>query len=94
MKILKPCLETTISFLHFLNKPLADESFPDKLANITQNFKKDDPAKINNYRPLTVLSSVSAVFESLFKTKLLVMLTDFYYHIFLFFETDTAHDKL
>ena len=63
MKTLKPCLETTISFLHFLNKPLADESFRDKPANITQNFKKDDPEKINNYRPLTVLSSVSAVFE-------------------------------
>ena len=36
-----------------------------KLADITPIFKKDDPRKIKNYRPVSVLPSVLKVFEKL-----------------------------
>ena len=34
-----------------------------KKADVTQIFKKDDPTKVKNYRPVSVLPLVSKVFE-------------------------------
>ena len=44
-----------------------NREFPDefKLAEVTTPFKKDNPTKSKNYRPLSVLPTVSKVFERL-----------------------------
>ena len=49
------------------NDALRDGHFPDKLksADVRPVFKKDDPKKAKNYRPLSVLPGVSKMFERL-----------------------------
>ena len=46
---------------------LRDGYFPDELkrADITPVFKKDDPIKAKNYRPVKVLPWISKIFERL-----------------------------
>ena len=46
---------------------LKTENFPDnlKLADIIQVFKKENPLQKINYRPASVLPSISNVFEKL-----------------------------
>ena len=46
---------------------LKTENFPDnlKLADIFQVFKKENPLQKINYRPASVLPSISNVFEKL-----------------------------
>ena len=47
------------------NLSLTKQIFPNewKTANVVPVFKKDDPQKVNNYRPISLLSVVSKVFE-------------------------------
>ena len=49
------------------NNTILTSDFPDKLkvTDITPIFKKDDPQKSKNYRPVSVLPVVSKVFERL-----------------------------
>ena len=49
------------------NKTLSNKEFPDefKLADVTTIYKKDDPNKSKNYRPVSVLPVVSKVFEKI-----------------------------
>ena len=49
------------------NKTLSNKKFPDelKLEDVTQKYKKDDPNKSKNYRPVSVLPVVSKVFEEI-----------------------------
>ena len=44
-----------------------NREFPDefKLGKVTATFKKDNPTKSKNYRPVSVLPTVSKVFERL-----------------------------
>ena len=44
---------------------MSNNEFPDqlKLADVTPIYKKDDPNKSKNYRPVSVLPVVSKVFE-------------------------------
>ena len=67
-KILKQSSKSCSDTLQKLfNDALRDGYFPDKLkrADITPVFKKDDPTKAKNYRPVSVLPGVSKIFERL-----------------------------
>ena len=46
---------------------MSNKKFPDqlKLADVTTIYKKDDPNKSKNYRPVSVLPVVSKVFEKI-----------------------------
>ena len=52
-------------FSHVCNMSLQEGIFPDelKIANVIPLYKCDDPKLFNNYRPVSVLPSVSKVFE-------------------------------
>ena len=65
-KILKASIESCSEALTKLfNNTILTSDFPDKLkvADVTPIFKKDDPQKSKNYRPVSVLPVVSTVFE-------------------------------
>ena len=51
--------------LLIINQCISQGQFPDilKIARVTPVFKKDDMHKLDNFRPVSVLSSVSKVFE-------------------------------
>ena len=53
------------------NDMLSTGNFPDsmKLANITPVFKKKDPFKKENYKPVSVLSAISKILENSCKSK-------------------------
>ena len=60
----KSCSDT---LQKLFNDALRDGYFPDKLkcTDIAPVFKKDDPTKAKNYRPVSVLPGVSKIFERL-----------------------------
>ena len=67
-KILKINCNTSAETLHNLfNECLTTGNFPDnlKLADITPVFKKKDPLNKENYEPVSVLTSISKIFEKL-----------------------------
>ena len=67
-KILKQSSTSCSDTLQKLfNDALKDGYFPDKLkcADVTPVFKKDDPTKAKNYRPVSFLPGVSKFFERL-----------------------------
>ena len=47
------------------NETIASGNFPHalKLADITPSHKKDDKTVKENYRPISILSSISKIFE-------------------------------
>ena len=51
-----------------INQSLTTGIFPNKLniANIIPIFKKDDKHDFNNYRPISLLLSISKVFEKMY----------------------------
>ncbi|ELT93648.1 hypothetical protein CAPTEDRAFT_41692, partial [Capitella teleta] len=68
------------TLIHEISKPLtliANQMintgiFPDrlKLAKITPIFKKGDPHECGNYRPISILPTVSKVFEKIILSQL------------------------
>ena len=67
-KVLQASIESCSEALTKLfNNTILTSDFPDKLkvADVTPIFKKDDPQKSKNYRPVSVLPAVSKVFERL-----------------------------
>ena len=50
---------------HIFNHSLSQGIFPDlfKMAKVNPIFKKDDPHEISNYRPISLLPSISKVLE-------------------------------
>ena len=66
--MLKISLEATANILQkLLNESIETGTFPDclKLADITPVFKKKDPLNKTNYRPVSVLPTVSKLFEKI-----------------------------
>jgi hypothetical protein len=67
-KILKLCANgITTSFTSIVNLSLLSGSFPDqwKLANVIPIFKKDDRQSKLNYRPISLLDSLSKIDEKI-----------------------------
>ena len=67
-KTLKESRECCSDILQKLfNNTLSNKEFPDelKIADVTPIYKKDDPNKSKNYRPVSVLPVVSQVFEKI-----------------------------
>ena len=50
-----------------INNTILNSNFPDKLkvVDLSHIFKKDEPQKSKNYRPVSVLPAVSKVFKRL-----------------------------
>ena len=68
-----------------INQSLKNGIFPNKLkiAKVKPIFKKDDQHDFNNYRPISLLPSISKVFERVVHTQLFQYFTDnalFYNH--------------
>ena len=63
LKILIPTIIKPITLI--LNQSLATGIFPDKLktAKVVPLFKKDDHLIMDNYRPVSLLTSISKIFE-------------------------------
>ena len=66
--ILKQCVDIYLPFLtNAINKMFLDNYFPKELkkAEIIPVYKRDDPLKKENYRPVRLLPHVSKIFERL-----------------------------
>ena len=63
LKAIKTEIAKPLSFI--INQSLKTGSFPVKLklARVRPLFKKGDPQIINNYRPISILPAISAIFE-------------------------------
>lgn len=64
--MLKSCKDTISKPLCILfNKSLSLKIFPEcwKLAHVLPLFQKDDPSITSNYRPVSLLSCISKIFE-------------------------------
>ena len=59
-------------FLDIINKDLALSQFPDslKLAEITPLKKDNDVLNKNNYRPISVLPSISKIYERIMHSEI------------------------
>ena len=67
-KILKEYRDICSNFLHiFYDDCILKSEFPDamKMADITPAHKKDDKTSKENYRPVSILSSTSKIFEKM-----------------------------
>ena len=78
-KLLKLCsyyISSSLNYIH--NRTLFTGVFPDRLkyATIRPLFKKDSKDDINNYRPISILTSFSKIFEKVMQIRLLKHLTD------------------
>ena len=75
LKLFKDELSKPISLL--ANVSLHTLMFPNilKTANVTPIFKNDDPALCNNYRPISLLSNISKIFEKIIHARLSVFLS-------------------
>ena len=79
-KVLKTTIKELISPLtHLLNLSLKQGIFPEKLkvACITPIFKQGNKNEVGNYRPISVLSSLSKIFEKVMSNRLLNFLNTF-----------------
>jgi hypothetical protein len=74
MKLLRLCSSFISSPLNYIcNRTLSTGIFPDRLkyACIRPIFKKGKKEDINNYRPISILTSFSKIFEKVMQTRLL-----------------------
>ena len=60
------------NFTGVINHSIATSSFPDelKLAEVMSAFKKDDPLDKENYRPISLLSHTSILFEKILSNQI------------------------
>ena len=81
-RILKLCAYgISSSFPNLINLSLSEGKFPDawKLANVTPIFKKDDRQSKVNYRPVSLLDSLSKITEKIVFTRLYTFLLEIEY---------------
>ena len=66
LQIIEPVILKSLTMV--INQVLSTGIFPDKLkiAKVIPIFKKDDPALFNNYRPISLLPTISKVLENFF----------------------------
>lgn len=59
--------------VHIINLSLMDGIFPTelKIAKVLPLFKNGDPSQLKNYRPVSILSTISKIFEKIMYTRLL-----------------------
>ena len=83
IQILKESEFTFGILTNCINKSIETDCFPDSLkaANITPIFKKDDPFDKANYRPVSILPSISKVYERLIYNQLSEYSESFLSHI-------------
>ena len=77
--VLKWCVDSISEPLSYVcNMSLQEGLFPDelKIANVIPLYKCDDPKLFNNYRPVSVLPSVSKVFERIMYNRLVAYLNE------------------
>ena len=69
-----PVICTPLTYI--CNLSLQEGVFPDelKIANVIPLFKNDDPELFNNYRPVSLLCTVSKLFEKIMYNRLLSFL--------------------
>ena len=70
-RILKDCIDEIIGpMVHILNLSLKEGIFPDELktANVVPLYKAGEDGKFSNYRPVSLLTAFSKVFEKNFFT--------------------------
>ena len=86
------CSETLTKLF---NDTMNIREFPDefKLAEVTVTFKKDDPPKSKSYRPVSVLLTVSKMFERITQRQSLFLLKNVYPLICVGTEKDLVHNK-
>ena len=67
LNLIKESTFIPLYLVHCFNENLVKDEFPDplKLSNIIPVQKKEDPADKTNYRPVSVLSLLSKVFEKM-----------------------------
>ena len=73
-KLLKENSDICSTVLHkLINTSITSGTFPDqlKIADISPIFKKEDATNAKNYRPISVLPSVSKVYERLIQNQLM-----------------------
>ena len=70
LKQIEPAVIKSLTLV--INQVLNTGNFPDKLkiAKVTQIFKKSDPTLFINYRPTSLLPTISKVLEKIFFTQL------------------------
>ena len=64
--ILKQCVDVYLPLLtKAINHAISENTFPEqwKRSKVTPLYKKEDPLKKENYRPVSLLPHVSKVFE-------------------------------
>ena len=70
IKIIEPAIIKPLTLL--INQVLNTGIFPDelKIAKVIPLFKKDDPKLLKNYRPISLLPTISKVIEKIIFTQL------------------------
>ena len=79
-KILKSSCEATVNVLRKLfNETITKGVFPNnlKLADVTPVFKKDDPFDKKNYRPVSVLPTISKIYKKLMQKQINNYITNY-----------------
>ena len=77
MKLSAEILAKPLAYL--INQSIIENDFPTlaKIASILPIFKKDDRSQKNNYRPISILSSLSKIFEKVLQNQMAAFSNNF-----------------
>ena len=97
IKVIKNNSNIFADFFFFnLNNCIASSVFPSNLKNakITPVHKKDSKNTESNYRPVSILSNISIIYEKVSFLKTQITLKRYCQDINLVFKKDTAHNNV